>query len=298
MSINVKFALSFSGNDADENQLDFYDAADALTGFQRSLALTTHLVLNGEIIVQAPYLRGARILIKSPEPGSWKVVTTVAMIAAGAHQLATAPRDTVLGNLVVSAYDYVISESLGFHVDFDSTLGQQYEELQRQRRPIAPKLTESQLDSLVEKTESSVKDMHRPIHGSRTASRADISSIYRRDVHEIATLDAETYDYVRLTTQVEHPIELVGRVSSYNINTFRGRIYVQEERRPIPFELAETCRDFLTVQMITHSLQSNARDRLAAEGEIRLTAFRFESSTGRLKRLLVTRVTLASGPFN
>ncbi|MER9615600.1 hypothetical protein [Mesorhizobium sp. M0207] len=298
MAVNVKFALSFSGNDAEENQLDFYDAADALTGFQRSLALTTHLVLNGEIIIQAPYLRGARILIKSPEPGSWKVVTTVAMIAAGAHQLATAPRDTVLGNLVVSAYDYVINESLGFHVDFDSTLGQQYEDLQRQRRPIAPKLTESQLDSLVEKTENSVKDMHRPIHGSRTASRADISSIYRRDVQAIASLDAETYDYVRLTTQVEHPLEFIGRVSSYNINTFRGRIYVQEERRPIPFELAETCRDFLTIQMITHSLQNNARDRLAVEGEIRLTAFRFESSTGRLKRLLVTRVTLAGGVMN
>jgi hypothetical protein len=64
---NVRFSLVFEGEEADTNRLDFYDAADALTGFQRSLALTTHLMLNGEIIVQAPSLRGARIYLDVPE---------------------------------------------------------------------------------------------------------------------------------------------------------------------------------------------------------------------------------------
>ncbi len=288
--VSVKFSLSFEGNEADDNQLDFYDAADALTGFQRSLALTTHLILNGEIITQAPALKGARILIKSPERGSWKVVTTVGMIMAGAHQLGTAPRDTVLGNLVTSAYDYVVNETLGFHVDFDSTLGQQYEQLQRQRKPIAPKITQSQMDALIEKCESSIKEMHRPIYASKTAETAILNSNYRRDVNNIATLDVDTFDYVNLTTQVERPIENVGRISSYNINTFKGRVFVGNEHRPIPFDLAEGCRDILSVQAVTQSLQRNARDRFAADGEIRFTAFRFESSTGRLKRLLITRV--------
>ncbi|MBZ9678285.1 hypothetical protein [Mesorhizobium sp. ES1-1] len=286
----MKFVLSFEGNDADDNEIDFYDAADALTGFQRSLALTTHLVLNGEIIVKAPALEGARIFIKSPEPGSWKVLTTVGLLATGAYQLGTAPRDTILGNLVVSAYDYVINESLGFHVDFDSTLGQQYDEVQRQRRPIAPKISESQLDSLVEKVENSVRDMHRPIHASRTATEAHLTSSYRRQHADIATLDAETFDYVRLTRQVERPEEFTGRVSMYNVNTFRGRIFVHSERRPIPFELAETCRDMVSIQRITSSLQVNARDRASLDAEIVVSGFRFESSTGRLKRILVTRV--------
>jgi hypothetical protein len=287
--VSVKFSLSFEGNEADDNQLDFYDAADALTGFQRSLALTTHLILNGEIITQAPALKGARILIKSPEQGSWKVVTTVGMIMAGAHQLGTAPRDTVLGNLVTSAYDYVINETLGFHVDFDSTLGQQYEDLQRQRRPIAPKVSQSQMDSLIEKCESSVKEMHRPIYGSKTAETASITSIYRRNVTKVAELDADTFDYVNLTMQVEQPITNTGRVSSYNINTYKGRIFLSTESRPIPFDLAENCRDVRSVQAVTESLQRNARDRLGADGEITFEAFRFESSTGRLKRLLITK---------
>ncbi|WP_296079697.1 hypothetical protein [uncultured Agrobacterium sp.] len=288
--ITVKFSLSFEGNEADDNQLDFYDAADALTGFQRSLALTTHLILNGEIITQAPALKGARILIKSPEQGSWKVVTTVGMIMAGAHQLGTAPRDTVLGNLVTSAYDYVVNETLGFHVDFDKTLGQQYDELRKQRKPIAPKITQSQMDALIEKCESSIKEMHRPIYASKTAETAVLRATYRRNPTEIAELDADTFDYVNLTTQIEQPFENTGRVSSYNINTFKGRIFVATEQRPIPFDLAESCRDIFSVQAITESLQRNARDRLGADGEVGFTAFRFESSTGRLKRLLITTV--------
>ncbi|MBS3650813.1 hypothetical protein KEU06_19560 [Pseudaminobacter sp. 19-2017] len=288
--ISVKFALSFEGNEADDNQLDFYDAADALTGFQRSLALTTHLVLNGEIIVQAPALKGARIFIKSPEQGSWKVVTTVGMIMAGAHQLGTAPRDTVIGHLVTSAYDYVINETLGFHVDFDKTLGQQYEDAQRHRRAIAPKITQSQVDALIEKCESSIKEMHRPIYASKTATTANLSSTYRRATKRLAEMDADTFDYVNLTTQVEQPVENSGRVSSYNINTFKGRVYLHDEHRPIPFDLAEGCRDPLSVQAVTQSLQRNARDRFSPDGEIQFSAFRFESSTGRLKRLLITRV--------
>jgi len=46
----VEFSLSFEGDRADRHELDFYDAAQAMLGFQRSLAITTHLVLNGKVI--------------------------------------------------------------------------------------------------------------------------------------------------------------------------------------------------------------------------------------------------------
>jgi hypothetical protein len=290
MAVNVKFALSFEGNAADEHLLDFYDAADALTGFQRSLALTAHLVLNGEIITQAPALKGAQILIKSPEPGSWKVVAVLGMVVSGAHVLGTASRDTVYGHLATSVYDYVIKEALGFHVDFDSTLGQQYEEVQRQRRSIAPPITQSQVDALIEKTESSIKQMHRPIFASQTASEANLTATYRRQLTQMATLNASTFDYINFTTQVEHPVDLIGRVSSYNMNTFRGRVYVGNERRPIPFELSEFSRDAFSVHQVTRSLSANALDRLNGDGEIRFQALRYESSTNRLKRLLITSI--------
>jgi len=46
----TSIALSYSGALANNNAIDMYDAARGLAGFHRSLALTTHLMLNGEII--------------------------------------------------------------------------------------------------------------------------------------------------------------------------------------------------------------------------------------------------------
>jgi hypothetical protein len=60
----MEFELVFKGGRADEGIIEFYDVARALTGFQRSLALTTHLVLNGEVITQAPSAQGFELLIK------------------------------------------------------------------------------------------------------------------------------------------------------------------------------------------------------------------------------------------
>lgn len=73
----LQFTLSFSGELADEHRIDLYDVSQAIIGFQRSVALTTHLVLNQKIITQAPSLKGAEILAFPPTDGSWKINTAV-----------------------------------------------------------------------------------------------------------------------------------------------------------------------------------------------------------------------------
>src|SRR5947209_10986118 len=118
MASMIQFELQYAGREADHNALDFYDAAEALTGFQRSVALTTHLVLNGEIITQAPAMKGATIYALPPQEGSWRFAAVIlAGTATGIYQLGTAPKDTPLRHLVRSAYDYAVSQSLGIHVD-------------------------------------------------------------------------------------------------------------------------------------------------------------------------------------
>jgi hypothetical protein len=133
--------------------------------------------------------------------------------------------------------------------------------------------------------------MHRPIYGSKTANKAKLSASFKRDAKDIAELDEFTFDYVNYTRQVETPVAVTGRISSYNINTFKGRIYAIDESRPIPFQLSESTRDSASVASVTESLDANARDRLRADGEITFTALPFVSSSGRLKRLLVTHVS-------
>lgn len=284
----IGFVLSFEGRDADQHELDFYDAAQAMLGFQRSLAITTHLVLNGQVITQAPSLKNARIIAVPPEGGSWKITVFVTglMVTMG-----TASTDTPIGHLMHSAYDYVISESLGFHVDYGMSLGQQFEKLQESKQNKLPILKQSQFDSVIEKCETAIREMHRPIVKSQTADKARI--VYRTRSSETPLqypLNNDTFAYINETKQEDRETEVVGPISSYNVNTYKGRIFVRAEKRPVPFELAEGTRTLQAVRQITRSLDMNAADRLSTGADIRCLAFRNLSKTGRLKSLLIVKL--------
>jgi len=279
----TEIELCYTGGLADRHALDFYDASRALAGFQRSLALVTHLVVNGEIITQAPSLRNAQIIIEAPEEGSWR---TRALIVFGAAWAAlSAGADSPAGQVITSIYDYILNETMGFHVDYDKTLQQQYREHLQQKG-----ITREKLDSLMEKTESSISEMHRPIRASETAKYARV--IERRggrSPRELGPIMSYiTADYIATTVRSEDSERLTGVVSSYNINTFKGRLFSYEHNRPIAFELMEQARRPATIGLITRSLQLNSAKRDDPRAVIDVSAHKLESSTGRLKSLHVT----------
>ncbi len=278
----ISFGLSYEGSNADDHEIDFYDVSRALIGFQRSLAITVHLVVNGEIITQAPSLKNARIFVRPPKEGSWKIIATVTAITAGAYQLGTAPKDSPIGNLVYSAYDYVLSHSLGFHADYDKTIGSQLEQLRREGKRV-PFLTEAKLDSAIEKCHNAIVDMHRPIVGEKTASAAKINCIIGGDEEYLSTvLDEETFDYINETILDDKNSTYVGRVSMYNANTYKGRIYAFEASRPIPFILAESARSPSNEIMLADNLAENVRARFRGP-TIEVVGKNLLSRKGKLK---------------
>jgi hypothetical protein len=282
--------LKFDGRLSDNHVLDFYDAARAMAGFQRSLALTTHLVLNGEIITQAPSLKNAEILVTTPEAGSWEIV---ASIVGGLWIAGTATKETPLGHLLYSVYDYIVSNTLGFHVDYNKGLYQSHKEALSER-----KLTPERLDSLMEKTESSISDMHRPIYASESASQARLFWNSPSGFKQIGpSMTDLSYDFISRTIRQDGVVEHEGLISSYNVNTFKGRIYLPLEQRPIPFELDEPARNIANVSLITTSLRTNATERTKSDGMITMHGQRLESSTGRLKALVVHKISKPSDPY-
>lgn len=286
------FTLSYFGAQSDEHLIDLYDVGTALIGFQRSLALTVHAVLNDEIIVKAPNLRGAEIYARPAVAGSWRMkVVVVGGVLTGAYNILTAPKETPLGNLVCSAYDYVVSESLGFHVDYTKTLQKQYEELQKSDKEKIKPISQSRLDSVIEKTQSAIINIHRPIVNSKTSTSGQIK-IGPGGSDETNTIDFDrrTFDYVSFSERTEAPEEFVGRVSSYNTNTFKGRVYVEELGRPISFELGEAARAIIDIKMILSSLDTNAFDRFNNTGLIKFSAFVNRSRSGQVKYFLIVDV--------
>jgi hypothetical protein len=283
----IKITISFRGEIADRNEIDFYDVSQALVGFQRSLALTTHLILNDEIITQAPSLKGAEIIALPPEEGSWKFA---ALIVGGIFAAGSVSKDSVIGHLIASGYDYVIKETLGFHVDFNKSLLKQYEEMKNEE---LKKLSQQRFDSLIEKCEPAIRQMHRPIVESKTAAAAELtSSIHGSDRKIGPDFNESTFDYVNYSALSDDEFDLAGNVSSYNINTYKGRMFVISEGRPIPFLLGDSARNRGSVGAIIRSLQANAESRLQNDsaGEVRFKAFKVSSRGGRLKSYLITRI--------
>lgn len=285
----IELELRFDGSMASNGAIDLYDAARALEGFQRSLALVTHLVLTGKVITQATSLtRDARIITRVPEEGSWK--NRVWVLLGGAFAVGSVGADSPVGYAVTSLFDYVMNETMGFHVDYNKTFQQQVAETLAARQ-----ITSDRVDSLMEKTESAFVDMHRPIYYSGTATIADIHGQAgpRAPVKKLGPdMTLITYEYIAKTSRTEATSKLTGSVSSYNINTFRGRFFSKEHGRPIPFELMESAKNQNIIATITRSLQLSSVSRDDPRALLDLTAFQVETSTGRLKTLHVTNVEL------
>ncbi len=280
----MEFELVFKGERADEGIIEFYDVARALIGFQRSLALTTHLVLNGEVITQAPSAVGFELLIKPFEHGSWK--SKAMIIFSAGIAVSSAGRDSPLGQAVTSVYDYALSQTMGFHVDYDKTLQEQYYEHMK-----LIGITEEKIDNLCEKIEANVADMHRPIVHSKTANRASILRCDGEGNQVGPDLSFLTYDYVKQTTVSSDKSKITGHISGYYLSTYKGRIFCKTEGRSIPFELEESARTSEQIALITSSQHYHGQQNFDPTALIEFSVRKMLSSTNKVKRYLVSAVS-------
>ena len=295
MANGIEFLLSYTGNSADSNEIDLYDVAKALHGFQRTLALTTHLILNDEIITHATALKGAKIYTFPAEEGSWNINSSIVITSLFAFGMAQS--NSPIGHLAFSIYDYVISESLGFHVDYNKSIGQLIEENKAKKTPL-PNIKQYQADSLIEKCENAIIEMHRPIYVSKTATTAHIYSIATPQARRPkiktpikAPLTLESYNFISDTRTSDKPEKFKGKISSYNSNTFKGRIYIADFGRPIPFELSEKIRTEATIRLITESLSINAIDHSDNSSIIYCLAYTVTTKKGHLKGIKIIDVS-------
>jgi len=133
--------------------------------------------------------------------------------------------------------------------------------------------------------------MHRPIVASETAEAASLlAQVDREQTPLTPKLDRDSYEYMIFTVEDNYPTEVIGLISSYNMNTYKGRIYVDQEARTIPFELSGSARSRHAVSLVTRSLALNADSSTRRGGYIRCLVFRNTSRTGRLKSYRIVEV--------
>lgn len=294
MASIAQITLSFDGAEARHHELDFYDVTQAMLGFQRSLAITSHLILNGKIITQAPALKGATIRATPPRAGSWEIMALISLTATGVYKLGTTPKGTPIGHLVYSAYDYVLKSVLGINVNYEKSIGAQLEE--RKKLGISlPEIGPGHLDALAEKCEVAITEMHRPIVQNETATFARIVASEGNTQFEIGhRLDAQTFEHLAYTIRSKEVHILRGRVAGYYSASYKGRMFLPEYGRTLPFELLDTARDKRTLRLVTESLSFNTLDPGNNRvGFLTIRAHFLTSRNGTLKRLHIVSVISA-----
>lgn len=220
----------------------------------------------------------------------------VATILTGVYFIGTAPNNSPLGHIVYSAYDYAVSETLGVKVDYKKSLLTLIEERDQKLKTNDGKeivLNQPKLDSLVEKCTNAFAEIHRPIVKTQTAKTAIIRAHLGGEEQPVGTtFSSETYYYIKEEHESVRPEELSGYVSSYNRNTFKGRIFIPSEERPITFELKEECQDFDSIEVVARSLYLNAvGNNSDPDALIYFRAFLIRSRSGQLKSLKVVEVS-------
>ena len=277
-------SLTYRGGiDADKSHIDLYDLAMALNGFHRSLAITSHFLFHDEIITRAPFAKGIRIISEPSKKGSYEILAYVGVVfpiaIAALYKFGTAPKDTPIGHLASSLYELAIYKCLGKPLDYSKTLFGD---------TIAEHYERSQIESLSQKLESAVINMHRPI---RTQSALESSIAIGQD--NIVTFDGQTLDLMKKLTIEADPQQFEGRVAGYSANTRSGMIYTSEERRAIPFELERGTDIDSSILSQSLGLYDAVKSKRMVEdncGFFRFLAKKVTNQAGTTKKYYITHI--------
>jgi hypothetical protein len=287
MSDFLTLEISYDGNLADEHRLDLYDISRSMMGFHRSIAITTHLLLNEQIISKSTSLKNAYIYSLPHEEGSWKMTIVVGLVGTFLGGAVSAPQNSILGHLMFSAYDYVISESLGIHVDYNKSLGKLYEEKKLKNIPI---IEEHQLDMVIEKCNNSIIDMHRPIYKSESAEKTTIKGfINGKEIKFSSELSIDSYNYIKEEIILEDEFSITGIITSFSAINYSGKIEIPEIDRPISFILDAKVKSDRNFEKLIESLKNKAMKK-ETPTNVTMDVQIVQTKNKKLKKYIVKKI--------
>lgn len=246
------------------SELDAYDAGKALSGIARSVSLVAHYVVNEEIIKQAPYMRGAKLLLKPLKQGSFVFSFDMKFLSS------TPSSRSSINALFNDTLQFVYARAVGKAEQATSSWLQGI----LRTRP-------GDLDALNDAIDADVVSIHRPFEG-------DVTRLLIQDLFgQIAIFNHATYEFVVTERLVPDVQAFVGNIASYNGNTDGGRIWIAAEGRTVPFRRD---RDLRAIDQGDRRLLSWSLDQYVnkKDGTIRLMGKSLTNREGKLKMIFAT----------
>lgn len=263
-SLAVDLALRFEGGEADTHRLDFYDGSESLFGFARTFLQSTHYLVSGQVIFHATAAKNIKLYMQTSEKGSF--LQLIQMVIEN-------PGSAVFGVLTAPAvYDFTRSM-------LKRTFGQPYTPQTDIVRAIEEK-KEADLDALSEAVSKPLKLAHRFIADDGFIRSVNIEGKFGNNFR----LNRHTKDYLNDRSLNDRYEDVLGNISSYNINNMSGRIYDLALGRTVPFKFMRE-HESADKSAITWSLNERVHGR---GGDVVMSVLREITGSGETTRYLIS----------
>lgn len=218
----IKFSVAYDGGTARDGMLNLYDASEAINGLARSLAITTNAFLNnGQLRTHGERAKGAQLYLNPAKKGCFEETVSIFI------------EDKFAKNIGPS----IISKSFWDFISWtwSAAVGIDYSPETAYVRDVMNK-NDLFINEIANILESSIKNLHRPIHTEK-----DISlDIIRPKVGTILVFSKETLDYVTTRDETDPIRKISSNVTKYNVLTGYGRIFDDNSGKTIPFNLDDS----------------------------------------------------------
>lgn len=256
----IKFEMKFDSGESNFEGLNLYYGADALGGMAEAISITTHAIINNEVIKQTPSTRGFSLNFKQAFEGSYRQKFELTFTDVEALR--------VVKYLKVGGF----IELLSFHLG--SPLGVPVKiESDSARRWARTYMTEG--EELIERLARPLDRIHHPIYGQ------GYQAYLLKSRTNIIGFNQRTYDFLSGAETSANREFIEVAVSRFNTRTGTGRFIEDENSESIsftPFRKFSLSR--IQKNALANSLKDLANDRIT---KLRAEVTRVNARDGRTK---------------
>ena len=266
----VEIVVRYDGLAADNGQLSLYDAGESLSGLATVINLAAHSFANDNEV---------RDRMANPTD----VTTTMLGAKRGCFE-----------NIIGIDFSNAVNEKIGksvivkhfweyLRVSLETAIGNE----PSSENPYVTRIINSEsapFEELAVRFETPLQHVMRPLK-TKGANTVTFSRPY---VGDQVSLDLDCLDYVSTSTKDDVLRHWPGNVTKYNILSGYGRAYLDSVKRTVPFNIVDFEGNQIAHMAATASMNERAQDRDA--GKRVIVAHKVVSSSGRIKRLLVTEI--------
>lgn len=265
--------IEFEGLTSDEGHLELYEASEALNGLASSVNLVTHgFVHDNEVRTKVPVQKDFKTYFSSAKKGCFDLSIDVLFEPKTIKKHGK----SVIFDRYWDYLSYTIANSIG--------------ENYTPQTPYLENILEDKpyhFDDLAEELESHLARVHRPIK----TKNAITTKFIRPRVGEKIVLNKTTLAYVSASIVSNIEEAWSGNITKYNILSGKGRAFINEIGRTVPFFI----KDFENHGLPVHHAASESMDegaRLGAKvgGKRLFTGFKTTSNRDIVKRIQITGI--------